>query len=86
MTPLLPYPITCTGCGRPAGYKAAARWSDGATAELKTYALSCRACLPVLLAKARVRWAACRRAAGETLELPAVYDLGGQVRRLDLEV
>ncbi len=87
MTPLLPYPVVCSGgCGRPAGYKVAARWSDGTTAELKTYALACRPCLPVLLATARVRWADCRRADGETLDLPAVYELGGQVRRVDLEV
>lgn len=87
MTPLLPYTVVCSGgCDRAAGFKVAARWSDGATAELKTYALACRACLPVLLAKARVRWAACRRAEGETLDLPAVYELGGQVRRVDLEV
>ena len=86
MTPLLPYRVGCSGCDAAAGYKIAARWSDGATAELKTYALGCRPCLPVLLAKARVRWAACRRAEGETLDLPAVYDLGGQVRRVDLEM
>ena len=84
--PLLPYRVGCSGCATVAAYKVAARWSDGATAELKTYALSCRDCLPVLLARARVRWAACRRADGETLELPAVYELGGQVRRADLEM
>ena len=48
MTPFLPYLVCCTGCGRPAGFKVAARWSDGATAELKTYALGCEGCLPVL--------------------------------------
>lgn len=86
MTPLLPYRVGCSGCPAEAGFKVAARWSDGTTAELKTYALGCRECLPVLLARARVRWAACRRAEGETLDLPAVYELGGQVRRADLEM
>ena len=86
MTTLLPYPVLCSGCGRPAGFKVAARWSDGATAELKTYALGCAGCLPLLLPKARVRWAACRRAEGETLDLPAVYELGTLVRRADLEM
>ena len=86
MTPLLPYPVCCTACGQPAGFKVAARWSDGATAELKTYALSCQPCLAVQLAKARVRWAACRRAEGETLDLPAVYERDGLARRADLEM
>ena len=86
MTPLLPYLVTCTACGGPAGFKVAARWSDGVTAELKTYALSCPTCLSVQLAKARVRWAACRRAEGETLDLPAVYELGTLARRTDLEM
>lgn len=82
----MPYLVTCSACGSLAGFKVAARWSDGVTAELKTYALSCSGCLDVQLAKARVRWAACRRAEGETLDLPAVYELGTLVRRTDLEM
>ena len=78
--------VGCSGCDAVARYKVASRWSDGATAELKTYALGCQPCLPVLLARARCAWAACRRAEGETLDLPAVYELGGQVRRTDLEM
>jgi hypothetical protein len=85
VTPLLPYQVMC-GCGRPAGFKVAARWSDGQTSELKTYALGCLECLPVLLARARVRWANCRRADGETIDLPAAFDLATRQRRADLEV
>ena len=38
--PMPPYPIYCyrKGCGKPAEFKIAGRWSDGATNELKTYA------------------------------------------------
>ena len=45
--PMPPYPVLCSCpcCGQPAVYKIAARWSDGVTQELKTYALSCEACL-----------------------------------------
>ena len=88
-----PYPVLCyaPGCGRPAHVKIAARWSDGATHELKTYFLACPDCVPTLFARARVKQAACRLAAGETLRQPEVYELarGGRdrelVRRPDLE-
>ncbi len=72
-----PYPIVCSrpGCGRAARYKIAARWSDGVTEELKTYALSCPDCLPALFRRSRARQAACRLAAGETLETPGIYQL-----------
>ena len=41
--PMPPYPVLCytPGCGRPALYKIAARWTDGTIAELKTYGLAC---------------------------------------------
>jgi hypothetical protein len=89
-----PYPVTCygPGCGAPAVFKVAARWTDGATAELKTYALSCPGCLPALLAGAAARRAACRLAPSEALDAPGVYELsrGGRdralTRRRDLEV
>jgi ribosomal protein S27AE len=84
--PMPPYPVRCyaPGCGAPAAYKVAARWSDGQTDELKTYALTCPRCLPGLLAAARVKRAACRLAAGETLDEPGVYELsrGGRDRVL----
>ncbi len=89
-----PYPVLCytRGCGRPAAYKIAARWSDGATEELKTYALCCPECLADWLRRTREKQNACRRAPGEILETPGVYELArGQrdrklVRRPDLEV
>jgi hypothetical protein len=88
-----PYPVLCStrGCGKPAVYKIAARWSDGVTQELKTYALCCAACLPEALRRSRDKQAACRRAPGEVLEPPGVYELARGhrdrtlLRRPDLE-
>jgi hypothetical protein len=87
------YPLVCyrPGCGRPAVYKIAARWSDGVTEELKTYALCCDGCLGELYQRSRAKQAACRLAAGETLDAPGVYELARGlhdnqlVRRTDLE-
>lgn len=87
------YPVICyrPGCDQPAVYKIAARWSDGVTQELKTYALSCPSCLVDQLAQSQAKQAACRLAPGETLEPPGVYELArGRrdhqlIRRLDLE-
>jgi hypothetical protein len=91
--PMPPYPVICyrSGCGEPAVYKVAARWSDGVTQELKTYGLACPACLAEQYARACAKRAACRLASGETLEEPGVYELArGRrdqqlVRRADLE-
>ena len=91
--PMPPYPLYCyrPGCGRLAVYKIAARWSDGVTEELKTYALSCPECLGDWWRRSRDKQAACRLAPGETLEAPGVYHLergrrDRQLRRLtDLE-
>ena len=71
------YPVLCyrPGCGRAAVYKVAARWSDGVTQELKTYALSCADCLAHWFRHSQARRAACRLAPGETLEMPGIYDL-----------
>jgi hypothetical protein len=88
-----PYPVMCyaPGCANPAAFKVAARWSDGLTDELKTYYLACETCLPALYASAVAKRAACRLAAGETLDAPGVYELrrGGRdkqlARRADLE-
>ena len=73
--PMPPYPILCyrTGCNQPAVYKIAARWSDGITAELKTYALSCADCLLAFFHKSRQKQKACRIAPGEVLEAPGIY-------------
>jgi hypothetical protein len=91
--PMPPYPILCytPHCGQRAQYKIAARWSDGVTQELKTYALTCAACLAEWLQRSRVKQGACRLAPGETLEVPGIYELAhGQrdqqlQRRGDLE-
>ena len=92
--PMLSYPIRCTneGCTDLAQYKIAARWSDGATRELKTYALSCSRCLTESFQRSRGKQAACRLAPNETLELPSIYEMSrGRrdaqlVRREDLEL
>jgi hypothetical protein len=91
--PMSPYPVLCysPGCRAPAVYKVAARWSDGTTAELKTYALTCAACLAGQLGRAAAKRAACRLAPGEVIDAPGVYELArGErdrvlVRRPDLE-
>jgi hypothetical protein len=82
-----PYPIYCyrNGCGKLAVYKIAARWSDGVTEELKTYALCCEECLPEWYRLSREKQKACRLAARETLETPGIYRLqhGQRDRRLE---
>ncbi len=80
----LRYPILCSQCGRPALYKVAARWSDGLTEELKTYALVCDACLPDAFRESRLRQAACRLARGETLDPASIYRLTEGARDRDL--
>jgi len=85
--PMPPYRVLCyrPGCGKPAAYKIAARWSDGVTEELKTYALSCPDCLADWLARSRQKQAACRLAPGEILEPPGVYELKGGARDRELK-
>jgi len=87
--PMPPYPVLCytQGCGQVAEYKIAARWSDGITGELKTYALSCAGCLAEWLRRSRKKQAICRLAPGETLEIPGAYHMARghrdqQLRRL----
>ena len=84
--PIHSYPVYCyqPGCGKPALYKIAARWSDGATQELKTYGLTCAECLPAWYQRSLARRAACRLTAGETLELPGIFELarGNRDRQL----
>ena len=91
--PMPSYPVRCytRGCEELAVYKIAARWSDGVTQELKTYSLSCPACLAQSFQKSRAKQAACRLAPGESLESPGIYELARGhrdqqlVRREDLE-
>src|SRR5262245_58041417 len=82
-----PYPIYCytNGCPNLAVYKIAARWSDGVIRELKTYALCCADCLPRWFRQSCDRRAACRLAAGETLESPGIYRLQHGRRDQELE-
>jgi len=69
------YPVVCRspGCGQAARYKIAARWTDGLTAELKTYALCCEGCLSEWFARSRQKQASCRLAPGEELDPPGIY-------------
>jgi hypothetical protein len=73
-----PYPVVCQspGCGAAATLKVAAEWSDGVTAELKTYALCCEACVAKWLDTAKDHHRLCRLAEGESLSEPNVYDRG----------
>ncbi len=91
MRAMPPYPVACGGCDSPAEFKIAAEWSDGPTNELKTYYLSCAACLKSHLNRAGHKQRACRLTPGETLAAPGVYELTPGVlnhnlsRRMDLE-
>lgn len=80
------YPLRCQhdDCPHPAAYKIAARWSDGLTSELKTYALSCDEHLAGLYAESRRRNAATRTMPGELLEVPGIYQLAAGGRDRDL--
>lgn len=75
--PLTDWRIDCGGpdCARVAEYKIAARWSDGTTAELKTYSLSCEACLAELFPIAVAKMRACPKTDGEILDEPHIYRL-----------
>ncbi len=82
-----PYRLVCyqPGCGRDAVYKIAARWSDGLTEELKTYALTCETCLRPWFLESRKKQQACRRARGEKLDPPTVFALSRGQRDRQLE-
>ncbi len=84
--PMPPYQVYCyrKGCGKPAVFKIAARWSDGVTHELKTYSLCCGDCLPTFFHQSRAKYAQCRRAPGETLETPGIYSLQRGVRDVEI--
>ncbi len=85
---MAPYLVRCyrRSCDKPAVFKIAARWSDGITHELKTYALSCADCLAEQYRQSCVKQKACRLTRGETLETPEVYDLVRGQRDLQLVV
>jgi hypothetical protein len=81
------YPLACQipHCSQAAEYKIAARWSDGLTSELKTYALCCPVHLAELLAESRRRHHRTRTLPGEILDLPGVYSVGQGQRDSHLE-
>ncbi|HSQ57275.1 MAG TPA: hypothetical protein VLM40_16245 [Gemmata sp.] len=81
------YPVMCyaAGCPNRAAYKVAARWSDGITAELKTYYLTCPECLARLYTSAIAKRAACRLAPGESLETVGIYELSPATRDRQLK-
>jgi hypothetical protein len=81
------YPIRCThqGCDRLALYKIAARWSDGTTEELKTYALCCEECLAEMFRLSCEKQKGCRTARGEKLESPGIFRLAQGQRDRTLE-
>lgn len=85
--PMPSYPVRCFSrhCGQLAVCKIAARWSDGVTQELKTYALCCEACLHDWYVQSIARQKACRLTAGETLETPGIYLLAHGQRDRQLE-
>lgn len=86
--PMPPYPVNCQtpACGEAAAFKVAAAWSDGVTAELKTFALCCESCLPKWFESAKDRQRTCRLVDGETLSEPHIYERGDTLTpRLDLE-
>lgn len=80
------YPILCYGekCQKPAVYKIAARWSHGASSELKTYGLACEDCLPVLFRDSMKRQTQARTLPGELGERPGIYQLFEGWRDRDL--
>jgi hypothetical protein len=82
-----PYPLICyqPGCGNEAQYKIAARWSDGLTEELKTYGLTCEACLKAWFLQSQVKHQACRRAPGEKLGPPSIFALSPGQRDRQLQ-
>ena len=66
------YPVLgyTPNCGKRAEYKIAARWSDGATQELKTSAVCCEACLADWFHRSRDKQKACVKAKGNTHDPP----------------
>ena len=72
------------GCPEPAGYKIAARWSDGTISELKTYGFACSNHLGAVFRDAEARHNASPPSPGETVEELAIfrYEQGKRDRQL----
>ena len=69
------YVVRCTaqGCQDLAEYKIASTWNNGATEELKTYALACASHIEPLFARAHEKSSRCRLAEGESLSPPGIF-------------
>jgi hypothetical protein len=61
------------GCPEPAGYKIAARWSDGTISELKTYGFACSDHLGEVFQDAEERQIDYTLCPGEVIEEIAIY-------------
>jgi hypothetical protein len=64
---------SASGCGKPAVYKIAAPWSDGASRELKNYGLACVEHRDMLLARASRSREGLSLAEGETVGPVGLY-------------
>ena len=73
------------GCGQPAVYKLAARWSDGEFSELKTYGHACEDCLRPVFKEAEQRWLDHPTAPSETIEELGIYRFEQGKRDRDLQ-
>ena len=67
--------VSCShpDCREPAAYKVAARWSDGRTAELKTYGFSCSEHLERVFRDSEQRRLDYPLSPGEAIEEIAIY-------------
>jgi hypothetical protein len=69
------YVVPCShpDCRQPASYKIAARWSDGQSAELKTYGFSCSEHLGSVFREAEQRRSDYMPSPSESIEELAIY-------------
>jgi hypothetical protein len=74
--------VVCShpACSEPAGYKVAARWSDGRFAELKTYGFACSEHLSKVFRDAEGRRLDYPLGPGEVSEKIAVYRFEDGIR------
>ncbi len=82
--PLTVVRCSLAGCVEPAAYKIAAHWTDGKTAELKSYGFACSDHLGPVFREAEGRRMDYEPVEGESLEEIAIYkyDNGRRDRQL----